>query len=425
MGAKWKKYNLCDILEISNKKINVCSISASDYVSTDNMIPNFGGIKEAISLPKSNKITEFNKNDILFSNIRTYFKKVWFSNKKGGCSNDVIVFRNKKSIDAKFASFALKNNEFIQYTVQTSKGTKMPRGDKKAMMQYCIDLPPLSEQKSIAYILGSLDNKIELNRKTNKTLEKIAQSIFRSWFIDFDTIKNKNNIPSGMSKDIAKLFPDNFKESEMGLIPDSYKVATLGCLGDMKGGTTPSTKNPIFWDNGMNFWATPKDMSGLRTKIILNTTRKITNEGVDKIPSKIMPAGTVLMSSRAPVGYLAISAIPISINQGFIALVENGQYPNSFILHCLEANMDKIKNNAGGSTFAEISKRAFKAISIVVPPKELAMEFHKIVNPMFQQIIAIEEENIELEKIRNSLMPKLLSGKIRVPDTKNKLIKVA
>lgn len=188
MASDWKEVILDDVLMMSKAKIDSKDIDIESYVSTDNMLPDFGGVTAAEKLPSASKFTAYKAEDILFSNIRTYFRKLWIANKDGGCSNDVIVFKAREGINPSFGFYSLMNEEFIQYTVQTSKGTKMPRGDKEAMKIYPLSLPPLSEQKAIAHILGSLDDKIELNRQMNETLEAMAQALFKSWFVDFDPV---------------------------------------------------------------------------------------------------------------------------------------------------------------------------------------------------------------------------------------------
>jgi type I restriction enzyme S subunit len=179
----WKEYKLGDIAEIISERTNINNASLENYISTENMINDFGGVRIAEKLPTSNSINQFQKNDILFSNIRTYFKKVWYSSFSGTVSPDVIVFR-AKNCHSLFLYYQLCNSEFTEYTVLTSKGAKMPRGDKDAIRSFNILLPPLPEQTAIASILSSLDDKIDLLHRQNKTLEKMAEALFRQWFVE-------------------------------------------------------------------------------------------------------------------------------------------------------------------------------------------------------------------------------------------------
>ncbi|MDR1819526.1 MAG: restriction endonuclease subunit S [Methanobrevibacter sp.] len=163
-----------------NEEINENMINLSNYVSTENMLPNKGGIVDAEKLPPTNSINKFSKNDVLISNIRPYFKKIWLSKCNGGCSGDILVFRSKKDINPLFLYYVLSNDKFFDYVTLTSKGTKMPRGDKSAIMNYDVPNFPLEIQKQIANKLKFLDEKIYINKKINQNLvntQKIEKHI--------------------------------------------------------------------------------------------------------------------------------------------------------------------------------------------------------------------------------------------------------
>ena len=193
------------------------------------------------------------------------------------------------------------------------------------LAQLPVEIPSLAEQQAIAHILGTLDNKIELNRRTNETLEAMARALFKSWFVDFEPVRAKmegrwrpgESLPS-LPADLYDLFPDRLVDSELGEVPDRWDVKALGDVVEVVGGTTPSTKVIEYWQGGTHCWATPKDLSNLSTPVLLDTEGKITDAGLDKIGSGLLPPGTVLLSSRAPIGYLAVSEEPVAINQGLI-----------------------------------------------------------------------------------------------------------
>jgi type I restriction enzyme, S subunit len=280
-----------------------------------------------------------------------------------------------------------------------------------------VQFPSIAYQDASASILKNFDHKIHLNHQINQTLESIAQTIFKSWFVDFDPVKAKmaGREPEGMDTETASLFPDKLVESELGMIPEGWSVSTIENEVDVYGGSTPSTKNASYWDEGEFNWATPKDLSGLQDHILTTTTRRVTATGVDKITSGQLPAGVLLMSSRAPVGYLAISAIPISINQGFIAMVCEKQLQNVYVLQWLKSTMDIVKSHAGGTTFAEISKKNFRPLPIIVPKAEVVKLFHSIVEPMYANITSNIKQNESLSEIRDTILPKLISGEIQIP----------
>lgn len=179
------KCKLSDICEYRKGKINVSVLNNNNYVSTDNMLADRKGIIEAVALPNLETTQIYKEGDVLISNIRPYFKKIYYAKKAGGCSNDVLVFQAKNA-DSKFLYYLLADDRFFDYATATSKGTKMPRGDKNAIMNYEINSFAVDSQQKIAKILSSLDDKIELNNRINKNLEEQAQALFKSWFVDFE-----------------------------------------------------------------------------------------------------------------------------------------------------------------------------------------------------------------------------------------------
>lgn len=164
------KCRLEDICSFVKGKVDVNTLTNDTYISTENMLPNKGGVTVATALPNIAKTQRYQRNDVLVSNIRPYFKKIWFAEHDGGCSNDVLVLRAKDGIDAMFLYYVLADDEFFDYATATSKGTKMPRGDKLALMQYNVPLLELPTQQRIAGILSSIDEKIALNKKINNNL---------------------------------------------------------------------------------------------------------------------------------------------------------------------------------------------------------------------------------------------------------------
>lgn len=338
----------------------------------------------------------------------------------------------------------------------------VPGLNRNAVHAKQILVPSYDEQHAIAHILGSLDDKIELNRRMNQTLEAIARAIFKSWFIDFDPVIDNalragNPIPDSMAEraemrrqildqnqptssnhrakgrdyqggfdssglgevsidEIHRLFPDSFQASELGAIPKGWEVKEIGEVVKCVGGSTPSTNNPAFWDSGKNPFVTPKDMSSLKSPVILETSRYITDAGVNKISSGLLPIGTVILSSRAPIGYLAITEVPVSINQGIIAMICNKDLPNYYMLYWTDLNMETIKSNAGGTTFAEISKRNFRPIPVIIPSKIVLNTFAQQVGPLHRQMVFNQQESVLLSSLRDTLLPKLISGELRIQD---------
>jgi len=361
----------------------------------------------------------FSQGDILFGKLRPYFRKVIRAPFDGVCSTDIWVVRAKDDVEQDYLYYWMASQDFVDFATAGSEGTKMPRAKWEHVSRYIRQRLSTDEQRTIAHILGSLDDKIELNRKMNETLEAMARAIFKSWFVDFDPVRAKaEGRDPGLPKEIADLFPDDFEDSDLGEIPKGWRISPIGDVVQCVGGSTPSTKSPAYWNGGTNPFATPKDMSTLTSPVMLDTERHITDAGVEKISSRRLPIGTVLLSSRAPIGYLAVAEVPVSVNQGFIAMICNDDLPTQYVLRWVEANMEGIKANAGGTTFAEISKKNFRPIPAITPSEKVLTAFVGLAEPMHKRIVNNIQESATLSIIRDALLSKLISGEVRVPDAK-------
>ena len=342
-------------------------------------------------------------------------------------STEFIVIRGRQNItDTTYAYYLTKWEGVSGYAISQMTGTSgRQRVPTESLSNLLVPIPPLHEQRRIAHILGTLDDKIENNRKTAKTLEAMAQAIFQSWFVDFDPVRAKmaGEPPESICKrlkltpEILDLFPDRLVDSELGEIPDGWGVGTFGDYADIVGGSTPSTTIPKYWASGIHSWATPKDLSSLTMPVLLATENKITDAGLQQVSSRLLPVGTVLLSSRAPIGYLAIAEIPVAINQGFIALKPHNHEYCIFLLFLIKHNMEEIISRANGSTFLEISKTKFRPIPVISPAQGILQSFAKLTMPLFFRIVSLEKITRILAVQRDTFLPKLLSGEIRVMDT--------
>jgi type I restriction enzyme, S subunit len=286
-----------------------------------------------------------------------------------------------------------------------------------------VTLPPIETQRAIAHILGTLDDKIELNRRMNETLESMARAMFKAWFVDFDPMRAKaEGRDPGLPKAIADLFPDCVEDSELGEIPAGWRVRAIGELADVVGGSTPSTSRAEFWEGGSHCWATPKDLASLKAPVLLDTERRITDAGLTQISSGLLHSGTVLLSSRAPIGYLAIAEVPVAINQGFIAMKPKKGVSNLFLLLWAHFAQEEILSRANGSTFLEISKSSFRPIPVASPDDCILAVFDSIVRPLYQRVVRNECESCTLAALRDTLLPKLISGELRIEDAERFLM---
>ena len=321
-------------------------------------------------------------------------------------------------LDGRWLYYWMWGREFRQQISsvkgQTDMADYVSLGDQRRME---ISLPPIDEQHAIAGILGALDDKIEQNRQTAQSIERLARAIFRAWFVDFEPVKAKAagaaSFPS-MPQHLFNALPIHFVDSEIGPVPDGWEMVAIGDVVTVKGGGTPSTKNPDYWDGGEYCWATPKDMSRLAHPVLLDTERRITDAGINHISSGLLPVGTVLMSSRAPIGYLAVAGVPTAINQGFIAMICDGPLPPIFVLNWVFNSMETIKAHASGTTFPEISKKNFRPLTVIKPTDDIIAAYQQTAEPLFDLLTACVKENVCLAEMRDYLFPRLLSGQIRV-----------
>jgi type I restriction enzyme S subunit len=338
----------------------------------------------------------------------------------------VARLRGTTRLDSRFLHWVVGCPAFTDHVLAMQTGTAVPHISGEQIKTFAFALPPLPEQRAIAHILGTLDDKIELNRRMNETLEALARALFQSWFVDFDPVRAKaEGRDPGLPRHLAELFPNSFQESELGEIPKGWNVKPIGDLADVVGGTTPSTEEPAYWDDGVHPWATPKDLSRLSVPVLLDTERRITDAGLSQIGSGMLPAGTVLLSSRAPIGYLAIAEVPVAINQGFIAMKPKSGTSNLFLLLWARAAHDEIVSRANGSTFLEISKASFRPIPVAAPAHGVMNAFEQAARPLYRRIAVCARESRILASLRDTLLPKLISGDLRIKDAERYLEKTA
>ena len=328
-----------------------------------------------------------------------------------------LVRLNRDVVDSRYAYYALQE---MYVSGRAALYEQQSTGISNFQFEYFLDsevirLLSLEEQRAIAHVLGTLDDKIDLNRGMNATLEAMARALFRSWFVDFDPVRAKlEGRDTGLPKAIADLFPDRLVDSELGEIPESWDVSEIGSEVKAVGGGTPSTKEPVYWNGGQHCWATPKDLSKLSSPALLGTDRKITDAGVRKISSGLLPRGTVLLSSRAPIGYLVITEVPTAVNQGFIAMICQKRLPALYVLSWCHEHLERIRDVSGGSTFAEISKQAFRPLPVVVPPKRVLGVYDEASRSLYDRVVSNTRESGLLASLRDALLPKLVSGELRV-----------
>ena len=368
------KSKLAALCTYMKGKVAVDTLDEYTYISTENMIPNKGGIERASSLPSTQYTQAFDSGDVLVSNIRPYFKKIWMAEYSGGCSNDVLVFRASKGCDPTFLYYVLANNSFFDYATATSKGTKMPRGDKTAIMQYEVPAFDIATQQRIGSLLKGIDTRIVTNKKINDNLQQQAKLLYEEMFLN----NPDADMVSGTLSDIATI--------TMGQSPSgsSYNEESVG---------------EVFYQGRAEF--------GFR----FPTRRLFTTE-----PKRMAEPGDVLLSVRAPVGDLNVAYEKCCIGRG-LGAIHSKTGDSSFMLYTMFALKPQLDVfNGEGTIFGSINRDGLSNLPVNIPSAEEIAKFEATVRLMDNLIRTNYEEICRLQSIRDSLLPKLMSGEIDVSD---------
>lgn len=385
--SEWKEYKFSDFVNI-NPAVSLNGEQEYSYVEMKDL-QDGNKICYPSAERKPGSGARFHERDTLFAKITPCLEngKICqvrgLKNGVGFGSTEFLVFRGKENFsDNDFVFYLSRWDEVRGFAEGNFEGTSgRQRVPKNCFDNLNLALPDYKEQIQIASILSSLDDKIDLLHRQNKTLEQLAETLFRRWFVE----------------EVEK----------------SWEVGKLGDVISVKGGTTPSTTKPEYWNGNFN-WTSPRDLSNNKSIYLFNTERKITEKGLAQIGSGLLPVGTVLLSSRAPIGYLVITEIPVAINQGYIAIICDKIISNYFIYLWTKKNLDTIISAANGSVFLEISKSTFKELDFIIPPKEKLKLFDKEIEHIFQKIKSNTNQIHTLTQLRDTLLPKLISGEVRV-----------
>ena len=320
----------------------------------------------------------FSTNDVLFGSLRAYFRKVVKPKFNGVCSTDITVLRSKNGNDQNFLYYFIANPHFIDFAAASAEGTRMPRVSWKFLSKTQWNFPPSADQKRIASILSTFDDKIELNNKISKNLEAMAQAIFKEWFGKSEKLKAKSE----------KLF----------------KLGKIIC------GKTPSKSNLKYFGGEIPFIKIP-DMHN--QMFILKTEDSLTEVGADSQKNKFIPRNSICVSCIATVGLVSITTKDSQTNQQINTIIPKSESYLEFLYLALKTiKNDLMLIGSGGSTTLNINTSIFSNIEILVPEEEVIDKFHKLANPMFNKILQINKENQELATLRDLLLPKLMSGEI-------------
>jgi hypothetical protein F3_03205 len=353
------------------------NINYESYISTENMIKDKGGVTIASSLPDSKTASAYRPNDILLSNIRPYFRKIWCADKNGSCSNDVLVVRANEDIDSKFLYYVLSDNNFFNYDTVTSKGTKMPRGTQTAIMKYLVPDINIGKQRKIANILSTYDNLIENNNKRIKLLEQMTESLYKEWFVRFR-------------------FPE-YKDVEFeSEIPKGWKICRIDQLSKIKaGGDAPDDSTKEITDECF----------------IPIYSNGIENEGLYGYTSKAkINKPSITISARGTVGYTCLRRVAYTPIVRLICIIPHEEKLANWLFYYFKRTIVI----ANGTSQQQITIPIMSREKVLLPTKDLIQKFHKYSSCYLDEIDSLKAQNSNLKKQRDMLLPRLMSGKLEV-----------
>ncbi len=418
---KWNAVKFGEILEIplknglnkpsrvrgdGYKMVNMNEIFAHDIIKNIPM--------EFVPLTEQEKKTSLlKKNDLLFARQSLVLEgagkcSIFVDESKEVCfEGHLIRARVDNTISNSLFYYYFFSSTYGKKFVKTIKEQAVVAGIRGSdLKELVIPCPPKQQQDKIADVLSCLDAKIDNLRRQNETLEEIARSIFKHWFIDFE-FPNPDGKP-------YKSSGGAMVRSDLGDIPEGWQISTIGNEVETVGGGTPSTTEPSYWENGDIAWYSPTDLTRSKTLFSIDSEKKITKTGLQKSSAKLFPKYSLLLTSRATIGEVTISTKDASTNQGFITIIPNEKFSIHFLYGWLLNKIGIIKLLASGSTFPEISKSSFRGLDFLIPLAEVLEKYDLILNPIYKRV----ENNIfqiqTLTKTRDALLPKLMSGQLRV-----------
>jgi type I restriction enzyme S subunit len=413
-----KLITLNNVVQYSKKRIKSEEVTLENYISTDNILQNKCGITFASNLPPNRlAMPSYCETDILIANIRPYLKKIWFADKTGGCSSDVLVFESKKGYFPKFIYYNLFKDDFFEHVMNGSKGTKMPRGDKSQILDFLIPDFDIITQQKIAKVLSDLDAKIELNNKINSQLEAMAKTLYDYWFVQFD-------FPDADGKPY-KTFGGKmvWNEELKREIPEGWEVKKIKNIAKTGSGGTPLKSKKEFYENGNIPWINSGEVNA---PFIISTKKFITEKGLDGSSAKFFPRRTILMAMYgATAGQVSLIDIEACTNQAVCGIIPNDSRFIPYVKFELHQLYDYLISLSTGSARDNLSQDKIKELNIVIPQEDIIEKFYKISNSNFEKTLLNLKENQQLASLRDWLLPMLMNGQVRVGDVEQELGMVA
>ena len=408
VSMEWKEIRLGDIADVQTGPFG-SQLHKSDYIAEGipcimptNIGPHLNFIVDGIAHVSevdanrlSRHLTEI--GDIIYARRGDIEKCAYVTTneEKWLCGTGCLKIRCNNEVNSRFIAYLLSTAECKKWITGNAVGTTMLNLSKGILSNLPLLVPSHEDQRRIASILSSLDRKIELNNKINADLEEMAQAIFKNWFVDFEPFKD-----------------DKFVDSELGMIPEGWKVGRLTDIIKLMPGGTPKTSEPLYWDNGTIPFFSPKDVNGV---YCFATEKHITEAGLNKCSSNLYPKDTIFITCRGTVGKVCLAACDMAMNQSNYAIKAIDGYSQYYIFFLVKSVVERLIKKSNGAVFSAITSKDFDE-EILIPSQKAVEDFTNVIDGFFRRIFTIGTENSRLSLLRDTLLPRLMSGELEVPE---------
>lgn len=408
VSMEWKEVRLGDIADVQTGPFG-SQLHKSDYIAEGipcimptNIGPHLNFIVDGIAHVSevdanrlSRHLTEI--GDIIYARRGDIEKCAYVTTneEKWLCGTGCLKIRCNNEVNSRFIAYLLSTAECKKWITGNAVGTTMLNLSKGILSNLPLLVPSHEDQRRIASILSSLDRKIELNNKINADLEEMAQAIFKNWFVDFEPFKN-----------------GKFVDSELGMIPEGWKVGRLTDVIKLMPGGTPKTTEPLYWDNGTIPFFSPKDVNGV---YCFATEKHITETGLNKCSSNLYPKDTIFITCRGTVGKVCLAACDMAMNQSNYAIKAIDGYSQYYVFFLVKSVVERLIKKSNGAVFSAITSKDFDE-EILIPSQKAVEDFTNVIDGFFRRIFTIGTENSRLSLLRDTLLPRLMSGELEVPE---------
>ncbi|MGI9948935.1 restriction endonuclease subunit S [Vibrio hyugaensis] len=455
MGSSWKKIVLGDLLTSGDALLQTgpfgTALKAEEYTETGVPLISVREIREGVieiesKTPRvdstvTQRLPKFvlKSGDIIFARKGGIERNALITEREHGwfVGSDGIYLRLSDKYCSEYYSYVMRSPKVKKWLLKNCEGTTMPSLNQKILSRIPIFEPPLIEQRKVAKVLRAFDKKISLNNQINQTLEQMAQTLFKSWFVDFDPVID-NALDAGypipevfetrvecrkavresadfkpLPDDVRELFPSEFEESELGWVPKGWGKGSLAEQVALIGGGTPKRSNEEFW-GGQIPWFSVKDAPSSSDVFVIDTDEKITELGLNGSSTKLLPLGTTIISARGTVGKLALVGCEMAMNQSCYGVQPKDQKSFSFNYFNLKHAIKTLQQNTHGAVFDTITKNTFDTVEAVIPPQIVLDAFESYSTVWLEKIKSNLTTSASLTKLRETLLPKLISGELRL-----------